>query len=317
MKMFFVSLLLMLSWSGPQQAVASADSSISSNSLRVSVVLSSAEVRTGDLIAYRASLTNLGKQSVEIPADTMKFMQVVGDYAAPSEMLPLRPETQTGEGKVRSKTRWQTLLPGKSVHIDGTFKDVFEQCVRGCKSGSYRLFVSLDVPRNEEVKLGQVIPRPSHAMTEARVIPLRKARGTTGIELQLSNPMWRSPRRLDFQGTLRNTTNRPVWIPNPDKLPLTCRFRVVTPTQTVFMRHAPVTRVVSRYSEKDGMLLHGGDETYFTYQCRGVHEESILKARKVFVGAEVTFSREFYPVTHVEHTDYLKGRLRGAEVQVK
>ena len=39
-----------------------------------------------------------------------------------------------------------------------------------------------------------------------------------------------------------------------------------------------------------------------------VHEESILKARKVFVGAEVTFAREFYPVTHVEHTDYLKGR---------
>ena len=63
----------------------------------MSVVLS-AEVRTGDLIAYRASLTNVGKVAVEIPADTLKFMQIVGEYAAPNEASP-SPETQVVRGR--------------------------------------------------------------------------------------------------------------------------------------------------------------------------------------------------------------------------
>ena len=301
----------------PSLAAASTSADLSKDSLKVSVALSDIEVQTGDLIAYRASLTNTGKSAVQIPSDVMKFIRVEGEYAAPNAVLPSQPVPQGEGGKVRTKTRWRELAPGASVDKSGTFKDVFVQCKTGCQSGSYRLVVSLDVPKNADLELGQVIPNFRRTSTEAQVIPARKARGVSGIELRLSNPMWRSPRRLDFQGTLRNTTNRPVWIPHPEKLPLTCRFRVVTPTQTVFMRHAPATKIVSRFDEQAGLLLHGGDETYFSYQCRGIHEQSILNAKKIFVGAELTFEREFYPVQRVEYSDYLKGKLRGPEVQVK
>jgi hypothetical protein len=300
--------------------VASATESTSTEGngrLEVSLEVSSARAATGDMIGYRVRLTNRGKEPVQVPTDTMKFVRLEGEYAPPGVKLSASVKENGPVDKVRARTTWRTLEAGASLESKGTFKSVFPECVTGCRSGAYRLNVLLDVPKNSELKLGQIVPGFSRAHVQALVEPKRHAVPTDGVELTLSNPMWRSPRQLDFQGTIRNNTNRPVWIPNPEQFLMRCKLRVVTPHQTIFMNQDRRKVIPVRFNERDGILLHGGDETYFNYQCRGIQEREILRAKKIHLAAELKLEREFYPLEYVEHSNYLKGRLRSSQVKVK
>jgi len=288
-----------------------------SEPLEITLEVSSSKVTTGDMIGYRVRLTNRGDEPVQVPKDTMQFVRMEGEYALPGTPLPALNKENGPVDKSRAKTTWRTLEAGASLESQGTFKSVFVQCAKGCRSGAYRLNALLEVPKNADLKLGQIVPAFRRTSAQTRVEPKRKAVSADGIELTLSNPMWRSPRQLDFQGTIRNNTNRPVWVPNPEQFLMRCKLRVVSADQTIFMYQDRRKVVPVRFNERDGVLLHGGDETYFNYQCRGIQEREILRAKKIHLAAELKLQREFYPLEYVEHSNYVKGRLRSPEVKVK
>ena len=321
MQTTLTTILVALVLASPTEVGADPRGTVAASPLALSIGLSADTSTTGDLIEFQVSLTNTGGAIVEVPDDTFKRISISGSYAAPGTThSPVQPKAQPNQVSKKSgaeKIRWIKMAPGQRLVLSGTFRDVFEECLTGCYSGSYRLHAALAIPEREGMALAQGVASPSPGVAEVKVIPQRTARTPEGIEIHVSNPMWVAPTQLDFQGTVRNTGTEPIWIPTPDKLSVTCRVRIVTPVETVFLRVAPLSAVTSPYDERDGVLLYGGDEAYFSHSCRGITEQSILDAQKVFVGAEIVFNREFYPLKALDHADFLRGRTRSESRRVK
>lgn len=314
--LFWVSLFLF-----PSGSVAAAPTPEPSP-LRFQIEASTRTATTGDMPLYRVSLTNVSQRSVRVPKNALKQIILQGSYARPGTALgePTDPEISTGPGSAPGPTR--ILEPGASVDIHGAMKHIFSECASGCRSGKYRLSGTLQLlgggaGADNNRGAGRLLAKRRDANFEFEVTPARLAREGKGMSFQISMPVWKDHRHLGFQAVIRNDSATPTWVALPRKTMVDCRYRVVTGPETLIIRTRSRARGYQNYNEEEGVLLHGGDETYLQFTCPRLQLREINEAHKIYVSARIRSAGQFYPLIRVESPYYLSSELRSNEAKLK